>query len=268
MDVITIRASSMPELFDCPARWEAKYVRGLRMPRSAAAQLGTAVHAGTALFDQRVLDCNPLTADEAAGAVVDAIQHPAEDVDWGEDSPSDAEKIGIALHSKYCAEIAPQQMYAAVEAKCERLVITDIGLALTGSTDRITVNVNGDYGIADIKTGKQAVNADGTVKVGGHAAQIAVYELLAGAALGVPMEAPAQIIGLQVAKTERGRRAGIGIIHDARSLLLGDSDSQSPGLLEIASRMLHSATFYGNPKSMMCHEKYCPAYTTCRWRKS
>lgn len=102
MDTITLRASSLPELLDCPARWEAKHVRGLRLPRSGAAQLGTAVHAGTALYDQSRIDGSGLTADEAAGAVADAIHHPEEDVEWGEDSPSEAERIGIALHTLYC----------------------------------------------------------------------------------------------------------------------------------------------------------------------
>ena len=54
--VIPIRASSMGELFDCPARWEAKHILGKRMPKSGNAQLGTAVHASTALFDQSTID--------------------------------------------------------------------------------------------------------------------------------------------------------------------------------------------------------------------
>ena len=72
-EMIKIRASSLSELFDCPARFEAKYVKGLRLPASDAALLGTAVHAGAALFDQSIIAGNPLTPDEAAGAVVDAI---------------------------------------------------------------------------------------------------------------------------------------------------------------------------------------------------
>lgn len=264
MDIISIRASSIPELFDCPARWEAKYIRGLHMPSSAAAQLGTAVHAGTATFDQAVLDGNPLSADEAAGAVVDAIHHPDRDVDWGEDNPNEAEKIGIALHKRYCAEIAPKQKYAAVEALCERLEISDLGLALTGTTDRVTVSEDG-YGIADLKTGKRAVAADGTVETAGHAAQIGVYELLAGAAMGQAIEAPAQIIGLQVAKTAKGQRAGIGTITNARELLVGDEES--PGLLQIAADMLHAGRFFGNPRSQLCSKKFCPAFDICRWRK-
>ncbi|WP_448344116.1 PD-(D/E)XK nuclease family protein [Desulfovibrio piger] len=125
-----IRASSLPELFDCPARWEAKHLCGRRLPRSAAAQLGTAVHAGAAVFDvQRILG-SPITPDDAAGEVVDAIHHPKEDVDWGEDSPREAERIALALHGLYCRNIAPGRSYVAVEATCERLEITDLGLAL------------------------------------------------------------------------------------------------------------------------------------------
>ena len=264
MDTITIRASSLPELFDCPARWEAKHIRGLRLPKSGAAQLGTAVHAGTALYDQSRLDGSDLTADEAAGAVADVIHHPEEDVDWGDDSPSEAERIGIALHTLYCRDIAPAQQYVAVEATCEALHITDIGLTLTGTTDRVTITDAG-YGIADIKTGKNAVAADGTVSTGRHAAQIAVYELLAGQAIGTVMAAPARIIGLQVAKTDKGRRAGVGIVRDARALLIGDEES--PGLLHIAADMLHAGRFHGNPSSQLCNPKFCPAYPTCRWRR-
>ena len=264
MCTITLRASSLPELFDCPARWEAKYVRGLRLPKSGAAQLGTAVHAGTALYDQSRIDGSALTADEAAGAVADAIHHPEEDVEWGDDSPSEAERIGIALHTLYCRDIAPAQHYVAVEATCEALHITDIGLTLTGTTDRVTLTDEG-YGIADLKTGRSAVAEDGTVSTGKHAAQIAVYELLAGQALGTVMAAPARIIGLQVAKTDKGRRAGVGIVRDARALLIGDEES--PGLLHMAADMLHAGRFWGNPSSQLCNPKFCPAYPTCRWRR-
>ena len=263
MNTITIRASSLPELFDCSARWEAKYLRGMRLPSSGNAALGKAVHAGTALYDSSKLKGNPLTADEAAGAVVDAIHKPQEDVDWDEESPQEAERIAIDLHRLYCSEIAPAQKYVAVEATCERLEITDIGITLTGTTDRVTMTDDG-YGIADIKTGKNAVAADGTVKTQGHAAQMAVYELLAEQSTGRPISAPAQIIGLQVAKTSRGQRAGTGKIHGARELLLGDADT--PGLLEHAAAILQRGLFPGNPRSMMCGKSYCPAYQKCKWR--
>lgn len=261
--MITVRASSLPELFDCPARWEAKHVKKLRLPSSSNATLGKAVHAGTALYDSSRIGGNPLSADEAAGAVVDIIHKPDEDVDWAGDSPQEAEKIALGLHRLYCAEIAPKQRYIAVEAACEHLEITDIGIALTGTTDRVTMTEDG-YGIADIKTGKNAVAADGTVKTQGHAAQMAVYELLAEQATGRAISAPAQIIGLQVAKTAKGQRAGTGKIYGARELLLGDEDM--PGLLEHAAAILERGMFPGNPRSMMCDKKYCPAWSRCKWR--
>lgn len=265
MNIITIRASSLAELFDCPSRWEAKNILGKKTPSSAAAQLGTAVHAGTALFDQSRLPGNtPITADEAAGAVVDTIYKPEEEVDWDEDKPQDAERVALALHAKYCAEIAPQQKYAAVEIACERLEIQDLGIALTGTTDRVR-EVEGGFAISDIKTGKTAVSADGTVKTAGHAFQLGVYELLAETASGLKITGPAQIIGLNTGKTAAAQRAGFGEVKRARDILIGDGEN--PGVLEHASALIHSGRFYGNPKSMMCGEKYCPNFNVCKFRK-
>ncbi|MDE5832246.1 MAG: PD-(D/E)XK nuclease family protein [Desulfovibrio sp.] len=250
---IQIRASSLGELFDCPARWQAKHLIGLRLPISAASRLGTAVHAGTALFDQSRLDGNPLTADEAAGAVADVIQDKNEDVDWIEVSQKDAEKIAIPLHGLYCEKIAPKQNYVAVEALCDNLTITDIGITLTGTVDRVRITDDG-LGIADLKTGKTAVAADGTVKTLGHAAQIGVYELLASHALAQDITAPAQIIGFQTGKTAKGQRVGTGEIYQAKDVLL-DGEDGTPGLLRHASKIVHSGDFYGNPRSPLCAEK-------------
>ena len=264
MDIITIRASSLPELFDCAARWEAKQIRKMRMASSGNSVLGRAIHVGTAAYDSSALLGNPISIDDAAGVVVDTIHNPEEDVDWGEDRPQEAESIGIALTGMYCRTIAPTMNYVAVEATCDRLEITDIGIALTGTTDRI-VEVNAGHGIADVKSGKNAVGADGKVKTQGHAAQMAVYELLSEHSTGIPITEPAQIIGLQVAKTDKGRRVATGEIEGGRELLLGDEES--PGLLRHASVMVQTGTFPGNPRSMMCHEKYCPVHSRCKWRK-
>lgn len=265
MNIIPIRASSLSDLFDCPARWCAKHIEGRDMPSSGAATLGTAVHAGTALFDEsRLPGGSPITADDAAGAVVDAIYKPEQDVDWADDKPQDAEKIALALHARYCAEIAPTQEYAGVEIKCERLEITDLGIALTGTTDRIRKTDDG-YGIADLKTGKTAVSADGSVKTSGHAFQMGVYELLAEHASGIPITGSAQIIGMSTGKTAAAQRVGMGEIVGARDILLGDEDT--PGVLHTASQIIHSGNFYGNPRSQLCGVKYCPNYGACRFRK-
>jgi hypothetical protein len=263
--VIPIRASSIGELFDCAARWEAKHIRGLRTPSSGNAQLGTAVHASTALYDKSRLEGSGLKPDDCEAALVDAIYQPKEPVEWDDDlAAKDAEKIGRALHSKYCATIAPTREYAAVEVKCDALEITDLAIALFGTTDRIR-RIGEGFGIADLKTGKTAVRADGHVETAGHAMQMGVYELLAEKASGLPITEPAEIIGMQTGKTEKAQRIGSGKIVGARDILLGDEDG--PGALEMAAKMVHAGTFPGNPRSMMCSPRYCPIYHNCRWRK-
>ena len=256
MDLVRIRASSLGDLFDCAARWKARNIDHIIMPTSGAAQLGTAVHAGTALYDTSRMNNEGLTIDDCVGAVVDTIYHPEEDVDWSEQNQQEAEEIATALHKLYCTQIAPHKTYVAVEAKCDNLEIMDLGIVLTGSTDRVSVNDKGEYGICDLKTGRSAVAADGTVKTAGYAAQLGMYELLGSYSIGKPITAPAEIIGLQVAKTDRGRRVGIAPVIGARQLLLGTENEE--GLLEIAASFIRAGRFPGNPRSQICSPKYCP----------
>ncbi|RTL11261.1 MAG: PD-(D/E)XK nuclease family protein [Neisseriaceae bacterium] len=260
-NIIKIRASSLGELFDCPARWEAKHL--LKMPRktNVAAFLGTSVHAGTAKYDQSVLDNNKLSPMEAAGAIVDILKNPEEDIDWGDDTPKSIEKKAIPIHLRYCSNIAPKMEYVAVELTCQPLIFTDLRLELTGSTDRVYKDKLGNLGIADIKTGKTAVSSANVVATGKHAAQMGVYELLAEHSFNQQIDAPAQIIGLNTSND----KAAIGTLSGARELLLGDEFNK--GLLHRASELIHSGNFYGNPSSMLCSEKYCPRHSVCKFKK-
>jgi hypothetical protein len=264
--VVTVRASALPDFLDCAARAEAKHLLHKRTPTNGGALLGTAVHRSTALFDQSVLAGAGVTIEESAAAAVDAIHRPNDDVALEDDESVKAiESTALALHRMYCREIAPTQDYAAVEVTCERLEITDIGLALTGTTDRVR-RKNGGHGISDLKSGKTAVSADGSVKTHGHAFQIGVYELLAHHASGIPITEPAEVIGLQAGKTERGQRvAKSAPISGARDVLIGEPGS--PGVLEVVADMIHAGRFPGNPRSMLCHPKYCPVYSTCKFRR-
>lgn len=263
---ISVRASSLPGLFDCPAHFEATQIRGLRTPSSGKATLGRAVHASTAVYDAARLSGDyDLTPDDAAGAAVDVIQRPEEETVWDADlTPAAAEKIALGLHGLYCGQIAPRADYAAVEVTCEALTITDLGLTLTGTVDRV-YRADDALGIADIKTGGNAVAADGTVRTSSHAYQLAVYEILAGHAVGQTMTAPARVIGLQAGKTAKGQRAAVGQVEGVRQTLIGDEEN--PGVLELAARILHSGTFFGNPRSMMCNSKYCPLFSACHFRR-
>ena len=259
--MINIRASSLGELFDCPARWAAKNLDNLRMPGNGKAHLGTSLHASTAAFDQAILDGNPISIGDAAEVFVDTLRNPQEEIDWAEDSPADAEKVGLILHSRYCSDIAPLQTYAAVEIQCEKIEILDLGISLSGTADRIRV-VDGEMGIADLKSGGRAVGTDGRAVTSGHGAQLAVYELLTELSFGQPMTLPAQIIGLQTAKTTA--RVGLGEIPNVRAALIGTEDD--PGLLQHAAGIIKSGSFYGNPKSTLCSAKFCPKYSTCKFK--
>lgn len=262
--LVFIRASSLAELFDCAHRWEGKHLLGMNGPTGGAAQLGTAVHAGTAAFDaSRLPGGTPLTIDDAAGAVVDAIQQPEREVDWGDTNKREAERIALALHTRYCNEVAPKQEYLGVEITCERLELPELGIALTGTNDRIR-KIGERRGITDLKTGKRAVATNGKAETTKHALQLGVYELLAEHAMGIQIEAPAQIVGMNTGTTPASQRIGTGEVNNARALLLGHDDE--PGYLELASQILRAGQFPANPSSFLCSAKYCPRHGTCRHR--
>lgn len=232
------------------------------MPSSPAAQLGTSVHAGAEAYDSAVMAGSPISIDDAASAVVDSILNPKEEVSWYDQTPNETEKIALSLHAKYCSQVAPTQTYTGIEVSCERLEITDLGIALTGTTDRIRQTSLG-VGIADLKTGKTAVATDGSVSTGKHALQIGVYELLAAHSTGQEITAPGLIIGLTTGKTPAAQRIGFGEVLNSRDLLLGLDDQ--PGALEIASKIIHSGLFFGNARSQLCSSKFCPIHATCKW---
>ncbi len=158
---ISVRASSLPSLFDCAAYFEAKQLRGMTMPATGKSILGRAIHASTAVYDVSRIMGGGIKPNDAAGAAVDVIRQPDEEINWGEDlTPQKAENIAISLHGLYCDKIAPGTEYAGVEVTCEGLTITDLDLTITGTVDRVyTANDFGctTYGIADIKTGSRAV---------------------------------------------------------------------------------------------------------------
>lgn len=260
----SMRASSVSELFDCPARWESKHIHGLKLPIGGAGRLGTAIHKAAEVHDLAVmagLSTDLSACDEALNG---AIWQPDEDVDWTDLDQNTAESTGQALVRKYIAEIAPTQKYIGVEVRAEPLTLSDVGITLTGTIDRIYEAEDGGLGIGDLKTGKTAVSADGTVKTAGHKVQMGIYTLLASRALDEAMTAPARIYGLTTGKTSKGQHVGIGEIESPMDTLLGDEDR--PGLLHHAGNMLKTGLFFGNAKSQLCSPKYCPAYATCKFR--
>lgn len=261
---LRIRASSWAGLFDCAYRWEAIHILGQRNVVGLRAALGTAIHAGTAVFDQARLDGTRVTPDDAAGVLVDKLRDPENEFDPSRDDLSlpEAERVGLALLSRYCTEVSPRYDFVAVEMETKPLDIDCGGgviVRLTGTMDRARIRkgVGGGVGIADLKSGSAAVQK-GAAVTKGHGPQIGTYELLYEHTTGQPITDDAEIIGL---KTKGTAEIATGTIRNARRAMVGTEEH--PGLIEFAAEMFRSGRFYPNPKSLLCSDKYCPRYTSC-----
>ncbi|PTQ75418.1 PD-(D/E)XK nuclease superfamily protein [Nitrosomonas oligotropha] len=263
---ITIRASSWAGLFDCAYRWEGIHLLKMRNTVGLRAALGTAIHAGAAVFDQARISGDTVTVDDAAGVLVDKLRDPENEYDPNKDdlTKPEAESIGITLLSKYCLEVSPNYNFVAVEMETKPMDIDCGGgiiVQLTGTMDRARIkkSTNG-IGIADLKSSVKAVQ-EGTAVTKGHAAQVGTYELLFEHTTGEPITSEAEIIGLN---TKGKAVIATGFISNAKKVMTGDQDN--PGLIEFAADMFRSGRFYPNPKSLLCSEKYCPRWKTCHFK--
>lgn len=265
MSEIIVRASSWGEIFDCAHRWEAKHLLGMRSPAGLRTVLGSAIHAGTAVFDQSVLDGSGVTVNDAAGVLVDKLRDPGEEYDFSRDdlTQQEAESIGVSLLVRYCLAWSPRFEFRYVEMETTPLDIdcgNSVVIRLTGTMDRARVYADsGKVGIKDLKSGARAVEK-GVAKTKGHAAQLGTYELLYEHTTGEKPTAPAGIIGL---KTSGKLEIATGEITGARELMVGTEHHK--GLIEFAAIMFRTGLFPPNPSSVLCGERYCPRYSVCRY---
>lgn len=267
-----VRASSWGTLFDCAHRFEGVHILGLTSVSGLRAQMGTAIHAGTAAYDIARMRHQGLTADEAAAAVVDTLHHPDREVDYqGEDlTLREAEAICLSLHAKYCLEISPRFEFVAVELETKPMDIdcgNGVVITLTGTMDRArAVKHNNKVKVADLKSGRAAVEKDPNdprklvAKTKGHHPQVGTYQLLTEHTTGQEVEDEAEIIGLS---TSGKPAAAIGELRGAREMLIGSPDS--PGLISYAAEMFRSGLFPPNPQSHLCNKKYCARWATCKF---
>jgi hypothetical protein len=227
------------------------------------AALGTAIHAGTAAFDQGRLDQSGVTADDAAGVMVDKLRDPGNEYDPARDdlTVGEAERVGLSLLTKYCLDVSPRYNFVAVEMETKPLDIDCGGgtiVRLTGTMDRARIRKAAHgVGIADLKSGSSAVQK-GVAVTKGHGPQIGTYELLYEHSTGEQITDDAEIIGL---KTKGTPEIATGTIANAKRVMVG-TETQ-PGLIEFAAEMFKSGRFYPNPKSLLCDAKFCPRHSTC-----
>lgn len=264
-EVFTVRASSFGGLFDCAYRFEGEQLMKLYRASSLRAWLGTSIHASTAAFDQAKLAGAPISANDAADVFVESLWNASEDVDYKDPklSMKQAELIGLTLHSRYCAEIAPLMNFESVEMKLKPLDVAAEGviIRLTGTMDRARVARAGNSKvIADLKTGGRLIS-EGVVSTKGRAAQLGTYQLLSEYTDG-EQTAGAQIMALQTSTTTQ---VGVSRVFDAKRQLVGTTES--PGLLDMAAKMFSIGLFPPNPQSTLCDKKYCSRWDRCTYHE-
>ena len=260
----------------------------MRRPSSLRSSLGTAIHAGTAAFDQARLEQNPIRPDDAADVFIDALRNPEDEVDYQGDNITlnDAEIIGLALTVKYCVDIAPKFRFKSVEMKLNPLAVdcgNGVTIRLTGTMDRArtayyeTLPIEGSENellipsqaggivvppqaggivIPDIKSGARIIE-DGQVSLKGKSAQLGAYQLMYEDTAGEPTIG-GQIIALQ---TTRKAETGVSRIVDGKRVMWGTNTDK--GLIEMAAVMFKSGFFPPNPQSQLCSQKFCARWTTC-----
>ncbi len=209
--LVEVRASSWGSLFDCAYGWEGVHLLGMRKASGLRATLGTAIHAGTAAFDQARLDGHAISADDAAQELIDALYRPTEEVDYKQDpslSLDAAERIGLTLHTRYCTEISPLFQFKAVEMKLDPLEIdcgNGVTIRLKGTMDRARVaKAEGGVVIPDIKSGSRLIDGKtGEVSIKGRSAQLGAYQLMYEHTADEPTVG-GQILALQTSNEPRG----------------------------------------------------------------
>jgi len=273
-DVVNIRASSIASIVDCPLRGLSIQL-GLvdQLPSTPPAAIGSACHAGTAVYDQAVIDGDPISADDSAEVVVEYLKEHNDEINWGTTRPEEAKRRALSVNTLYCNDVAKLLRYEQVELPLKPLIIDVEGvrIELTGTLDRIYTAIYsldddgkvieyepaGQRGVLDVKTGANVC----AQKTGKHKAQVAVYELLAEATLGEKPNLPGLIAQLQ---TSYSTQVDIKQIVNAQQALIGTSEQK--GLLYHIGSMLKTGDWYGNCSSWLCSEKYCPLYSGCIFR--
>jgi hypothetical protein len=265
--ITTVRASSWGGLFDCGHKWEGEHLLDMRKPSGLRAQLGTAIHASTAKFDAgRLPGGDRLDVNECAGLFVDTLRNPERDVDYTQDdlTVTEAEKIGLQLHTLYCLDLSPQFTFTSVEQALTPLDIDCGGghlIRLTGSMDRARVAQSEDgVVIPDLKSGSRVI-AKGEAQIKGRSAQVGTYQLLYEHTEAV------QTIGGQVLALQTSGKPAVAAskVFDAKRVMVG-TETQ-PGLIQFAAEMFRTGLFPPNPQSLLCSTKYCARWDTCNFHE-
>lgn len=272
-----VRASSLPQYADCPRRWAARTIAqelleaGFKvvkqMKSSIGAKIGTATHAGAAyLIGEKITKGEIGNQSEAEHRSLEEFdQAMREGVIWDDTSPNvkDAQKQLVRMLKVFRYGIADDLQPFAVERRLEAAFDEDF--IVSGQSDLQLINPNS---IDDLKTGRHNTR---------HYAQIGTYSLLARTAYPdirvdklrvnfiprVSLSKPQPEAIIEEYNQVVAENAAISTLEQIKHTI-----GEFRGRIEKGDAPPEHV-FLANPSSMLCSEKFCPAWNTnfCREHK-
>lgn len=256
-----IRASALPDYFDCPRRSAANLLNtelkaaGYQLkwtPRNVAASVGTGLHSAAEYALDSLIDHQrePRESDCIEYGIVSLKGESLKGMEFDETTPNinHAEKQIAQLTRSFIYEVMPK--YELIDPDTEFQMKADIGggITLSGKCDFVN-----SKSLRDLKTGR----------ISDYSAQAGAYSIL-NQAMGynkplylvndfLPRTAITKaypgptIIAYQVDEAEEAARQIIRHITAAMNEFKTSGDPWA---------------FPANPKSMLCSEKYCKAFGT------
>lgn len=272
-----VRASSLPQFADCARRWAARAMAdeliaaGFKVKKdmrsSIGAKIGTATHAGAAYLMSEKIEKGEI------GNQTEAEQRSLEEFDiamkegviWDDTSPNfmDAQKQLVRMLKVFRHGIAPDIRPLAVERRLEAAFDEDF--IVSGQSD---LQLLTPESIDDLKTGKHNSR---------HYAQIGTYSLLARTAYPdiqvnklrvnfiprVALSKPQPEAIIEEYNQSVAENAAISTLEQIKNTTAAFRER----LKKADAPPEH--IFLANPSSMLCSEKFCPAWNTnwCREHK-
>lgn len=264
-----IRASSLPMLADCQRRWAARHIapeieaQGYQLrqlPVGIGAAIGSSVHAGAGRILQHRIDTGRLPTDprdaaEAAVAEFDTLTADGVVWDTATGGRNDAHTQVPRMVRAFWAGAAPQLDPVEVEQRIEAPHPDHPQVVISGQGDEFEAD-----GIGDLKTG---------IRARANAAQYGTYSLLRRSQGHIVN----RIVEIYVPRTPAKRDQPMPELHE---IPVESAEQAAWATIAQVIRSLaefretgDSWAFLPNPQSILCGDKWCPAFGTsfCRVHK-
>jgi len=251
---IRIRPSAIVGFYSCAYQWGKTFLEGQSSIPGARASIGTAIHAGVETLWKEAIetgkkDANQSKLTDAAMQAWKEDTHEGVNFDDGENEGTAAVEIVRGIEA-FVEDIAPfTQIPTAVEEFYKVDIQNPLVAELGGTVDYIT-----DDTIADVKTSKRKIDAQG------HVVQQSIYKYLANKNGKDIKHNLIQGVILKKTGAEGMVQEMQADIPMATGLVNGMLDTMELIAKDVAP--IHHI-LRGNPKYYLCSKKYCSQYSTC-----